>query len=191
MSWLGGVAVAWVVLRLRHWAKSPQPEIILALLTPYLTFWPPHALGGSGVLATVACGLFVSWNGPRLIGPATRLQGFFVWGLVAHGIEGLLFLLIGLQARALAVGVGAAGGQRLIEAAVLVTAVVVVIRFVWVFPATYIPRLWPGIRRRDPLPNWQLPFLVGFTGDTRGGFVGRLRLRFRTRSGARRFRSVT
>jgi CPA1 family monovalent cation:H+ antiporter len=157
------VAVAWAALRLRHWARSPQSEIILALLTPYLAFWPPHALGGSGVLAAVACGLFVSWNGPRLISPATRLQGYFVWGLVTHGIEGLLFLLIGLQARTLA-GLAATGWERLVEAATDVTAVVVVVRFVWVFPASYIPRLIPAIRRRDPFPRWQMPFLIGFTG---------------------------
>ncbi len=87
-----------------------QSEIILALLTPYLAFWPPHALGGSGVLAAVAGGLFVSCNGPRLIPPATRLQGYFVWGLVNHAIEGLLFLLIGLQARTLA-GLAATAGS--------------------------------------------------------------------------------
>lgn len=58
LAW--GIAVAWVLLRVRHWARSPQSEIIRALLTPYLAFWPPHALGGSGVLAAVACGLFVS-----------------------------------------------------------------------------------------------------------------------------------
>ncbi|RYY13379.1 MAG: Na+/H+ antiporter, partial [Alphaproteobacteria bacterium] len=75
-----GASLAWTVLRVRHWARSPQSEIMLALLTPFLAFWPPHALGGSGVLAAVAAGLFVSWNGPRLIAPATRLQGYFVWG---------------------------------------------------------------------------------------------------------------
>jgi len=162
LAW--GIAVAWVLLRVRHWAKNPQSEIILALLTPYLAFWPPHALGGSGVLAAVACGLFVSWNGPRLIAPATRLQGFFVWGLVTNGIEGLLFLLIGLQARTIAGGATAAGWPRMVEAAVLVTVVVVVVRFVWVLPATYIPRLWPAVRRRDPVPDWRMPFLIGFTG---------------------------
>jgi CPA1 family monovalent cation:H+ antiporter len=162
LAW--GMAVAWVLLRIRRWARSPQSEIMLALLTPYLAFWPPHALGGSGVLAAVACGLFVSWNGPRLIAPATRLQGFFVWGLVTHSIEGLLFLLIGLQARLLAGGVAASGWQRPAVAAALVTAVVVAVRFVWVFPATYIPRLLPAIRRRDPYPTWRLPFLIGFTG---------------------------
>ena len=50
------------------------------------------------MLATVACGLFVSWNGPRFISPATRLQGFFVWDMVVYLIEGVIFLLTGLQA---------------------------------------------------------------------------------------------
>jgi CPA1 family monovalent cation:H+ antiporter len=162
LAW--GLAVAWAMLRLRHWARSPQSEIILALLTPYVAFWLPHALGGSGVLAAVAGGLFVSWNGPGLISPATRLQGFFVWGLVTHAIEGLLFLLIGLQARVLAGGLAAAGWERLVEAAVVVTVVVIVVRFVWVFPAAYIPRLGRAVRERDPNSHWQMPFLIGFTG---------------------------
>ncbi len=159
-----GIAVAWTTLRLRRWARSPQSEIILALLTPYLAFWLPHALGGSGVLAAVAGGLFVSWNGPRLIAPATRLQGFFVWGLVTHAIEGLLFLLIGLQARTLADGMFVAGWERLAEAAGLVTLVVIVVRFVWVFPASYLPRLSRRIRRRETDFSWQRPFLISFTG---------------------------
>ncbi|MGI4878793.1 MAG: Na+/H+ antiporter [Janthinobacterium lividum] len=162
LTW--GLAVAWTMLRIRRWAKSPQSEIILALLTPYLAFWPPHALGGSGVLAAVAGGLFVSWNGPWLISPTTRLQGYFVWGLVTHAIEGLLFLLIGLQAHALAGGLASGGWRRLAEAAVVVTAVVVVVRFIWVFPATYLPRLIPAVGRRDPMPHWRMPFLIGFTG---------------------------
>lgn len=87
-----------------------------------------------------------------------------MWGLVTHGIEGLLFLLIGLQARALAGGLVATGWERLVLAAVVVTVVVVVLRFMWVFPATYIPRLIPAVRRHDPPPPWQMPFLIGFTG---------------------------
>ena len=84
---------------LRRWAGEPRVEMVFALLTPFAAFWVPEALGGSGVLATVAGGLFVSWNGPRFISPATRLQGFFVWDLVVYLIEGVIFLLTGLQAR--------------------------------------------------------------------------------------------
>ena len=86
---------------LRQWAREPRVEITLSLMTPYLAFWVPEHLGGSGVLATVACGLYVSWNGPRLIPSATRLQGIFFWDLIVYLIEGLVFLLTGLQARAL------------------------------------------------------------------------------------------
>ena len=70
-------------------------------MTPYLAYWVPEHLGGSGVLATVAAGLYVSWNGPRLISSATRLQGIFFWDLIIYLIEGFVFLLTGLQARTL------------------------------------------------------------------------------------------
>ena len=96
-----GIAVGWLSLRLRQWAREPRVEITLSLMTPYLAFWVPAHLGGSGVLATVACGLYVSWNGPLLIPSATRLQGIFFWDLIVYLIEGLVFLVTGLQARTL------------------------------------------------------------------------------------------
>ncbi len=96
-----GVAVGWLSLRLRKWARDPQVEITLSLLTPYLAFWVPEHIGGSGVLATVATGLYVSWNGPLLISSATRVQGIFFWDLVIYLIEGLLFLLVGFELRVL------------------------------------------------------------------------------------------
>ena len=48
-----GVAVGWVSLRLRHYSRDPQVEITLSLLTPYVAYWIPEHLGGSGVIATV------------------------------------------------------------------------------------------------------------------------------------------
>jgi len=162
---LWGISVGWLLLRLRAWSKSPEIEIVLALLTPFAAFWPPHALGGSGVLATVVTGLFVSWNGPRFIAPATRLQGFFVWGLVVYVIEGMVFLLTGLQARAVIEGPDSDEWVRMMWAALLTIAVVVLVRFIWVFSATYLPRLvWRRLGERDPAPSWQQVFLVSFTG---------------------------
>ena len=160
-----GVGVGWAMLRLRHWVRDPQVEIVLALLTPYLAFWPPHALGGSGVIATVTAGLYVSWNGPRFIAPATRLQGYFVWGLLVYLVEGVVFLLTGLQARVVVEGHGAEGWERLLLAGLITCLVVIVVRFVWVFPATYLPRwLSARLRARDPAPPWQASALIGFTG---------------------------
>ena len=160
-----GIAVGWLLLRLRHRAADPRAEVLLALATPFVAFWPPHALGGSGVVACVAAGLYVSWNGRRLIRPATRLQGYFIWDLVVWGIEALVFLLTGLQARAVVQGLSGDGLTRALAAGALASVTVIVVRFIWVFPATYLPRLlFPALRRRDPSPNWRWPFLVSFAG---------------------------
>src|SRR5262249_22515224 len=96
-----GLLIGWASLRIRNRARDPQVEITLSLITPYLAYWLPQHLGGSGVLATVVCGLYISWNGPLLISAATRLQGIFFWDLVIYLTEGLLFLLTGAQLRLL------------------------------------------------------------------------------------------
>jgi len=96
-----GIGLGWLSLRLRRWARDPRVEITLSVLTPYVAFLIPAHLGGSGVLATIAAGLFVSWNGPLLIPAATRLQGIFFWDLVVYLLEGLVFLVTGLQIRTL------------------------------------------------------------------------------------------
>jgi monovalent cation/hydrogen antiporter len=162
---LWGVGVGWLMLRVRRWARDPRIEITLSILTPFLAYWPPEALGGSGVLATVAAGLYISWNGLRLISAATRLQGVFFWDLVVYLIEGMVFLITGLQARALLSGMSGHTAAELIVAGSVVSAAVIVTRFVWVFPAVYLPRLLiPRLRERDPSPPWQWAFLLGFTG---------------------------
>jgi Na+/H+ antiporter len=162
---LFGVTIGWAMLRLRHMANDPRAEIMLSLATPFITLWPPHLLGGSGVLACVAAGLYVSWTGPGLIRPATRLQAFFVWDLVSWSIEALIFLLIGLEAHT--VFLQSQPGQlgTYLLAAALISGTVILVRFVWVFPAAYLPRiLWPPLARREPAPDWRLPMMVGFTG---------------------------
>lgn len=160
-----GLAVGWGALALRRWAREPRVEMVLALLTPFAAFWVPELLGGSGVLATVTAGLYVSWNGPRFISPATRLQGFFVWDLVVYLIEGVIFLLTGLQARVVAEGLDMAQWVYFALASLMVCVTIIVVRFVWVFLATWLPRaLWPPMRRSDPTPPWQGIFLVAFTG---------------------------
>jgi CPA1 family monovalent cation:H+ antiporter len=160
-----GLAVGWLSLNLRRWARDPRVEITLSLMTPYVTFWVPSHLGGSGVLATVACGLYVSWVGPRLIPSGTRLQGIFFWDLIVYLIEGLVFLLTGLEARALIEQGHGFSIREVLFATACVTAITIVARFVWVFPATYIPR-WISKRlaMRDPSPPWQGPFFLAFTG---------------------------
>jgi len=160
-----GIGVGWLMLRLRRWVNDPRTEITLSIVTPFLAYWPPDYLGGSGVLATVTAGLYISWNGLRLISAATRLQGIFFWGFLIYLIEGLVFLITGLQTRTLIERIHHFSITELAVSAVIISAVVIGARFVWMYPATYIPRwLFPGLRRRDPSPPWQWPFALAFTG---------------------------
>jgi monovalent cation/hydrogen antiporter len=160
-----GIAVGWLSLRLRRWVRDPRVEITLSLMTPYIAYWVPEHLGGSGVLATVAAGLYVSWKGPLLIPSATRLQGIFFWDLIIYLIEGFVFVVVGLQARTLLGRIEAYSLRDLGVAIALVTIIVIVARFVWVFPAVYLPRwLSPSLARRDPSPPWEQAFVLAFVG---------------------------
>jgi Na+/H+ antiporter len=160
-----GFAVGWLSLHLRRWANDPRVEVTLSLMTPYVAYWIPEHLGGSGVLATVAAGLTVSWKGPLLIQSATRLQGIFFWDLIIYLIEGLVFLVTGLQARTLIERMADFSLRDLLFATAVTAVIVVLARFVWIFPATYLPRwLSPSLARRDPSPPWQQAFLLAFTG---------------------------
>jgi CPA1 family monovalent cation:H+ antiporter len=162
---LFGLAVGWLSLRARHHARDPQIEITLSLLTPYLAYWIPEHLGGSGVIATVTCGLYISWNGPLLISSATRLQGIFFWDLVIYLVEGLLFLLTGFQMRLLYEKSKAFPLHDILTTTALVAVIIIIARFAWVYPATYLPRLISKrVRQRDPAPSWRATFVVGFTG---------------------------
>lgn len=162
---LWGVGVGWLMLRLRRWVREPRIEILLSVLTPFLAYWPPEYLGGSGVLATVIAGLYISWNGLRLISAETRLQGIFFWDFLIYLTEGMIFLITGLQARALIAGIRGYSMSHLAVSALVVCAVVIVARFVWTYPATYVPRwLSSALARKDPAPPWQTPFAIAFTG---------------------------
>ena len=181
-----GIAVGWASLRLRRWAHDPRVEITLSLMTPYVAFLFPEQLGGSGVLATVAAGLYVSWNGPLLIPAATRLQGIFFWDLLIYLLEGLVFLVTGMQVRTLFIRMHEVPWQHFAFAILLTVAVVIVARFIWVFPAVYLPRwLSTALRRRDPSPPWTWAFLLSFVG-VRGvvSLAAALALPFFTASGA-------
>jgi Na+/H+ antiporter len=162
---LWGIAVGWVMLHLRHWARDTHIEVTLSLLTPFVAFWPPAHLGGSGVLATVACGLYVSWNGPRLISSATRLQGVFFWDFLIYLVEGLVFLVCGLQARSMVEGIAGYTTAALAIAAGIVSVVVIGARFLWIFPAAYLTVLGRHtVATADDSISWQRAFALAFTG---------------------------
>src|ERR1700727_1671915 len=133
-----GIAVGWVSLRLRRWAHDPRVEITMSLMMPYIAFLVPSQLGGSGVLATVAAGLFVSWNGPLLIPAATPLQGIFFWDLLIYLLEGFVFLATGLQMRTVLDRTDLVMMRDVPFAILIVLVVIIAARFIWAFPSVYL-----------------------------------------------------
>ncbi len=162
---LWGLGVGWMMLRIRRSARDSHVEILLSIMTPFIAYWPPQQLGGSGVLAAVSAGLYVSWTGPYLISAATRLQGVFFWDFLNYLIEGMVFLVTGLQARGLIARMGQTPITELLASAGVICAVVILARFVWIFPAAYLPGwLIPALRRSEAPPPWRSVFVLAFTG---------------------------
>jgi monovalent cation/hydrogen antiporter len=160
-----GTGIGWMSLHLRRWARDSRVEITLSLLTPFMAFLVPAHLGGSGVLATMTAGLFASWNGPLLIPAATRLQGIFFWDLIVYLLEGIVFLVTGLQIRTLLDRTGMVALQDSTLAVLLTVVVVIAARFIWICPAAYIPRwLSPWLVRRDPVSPWNWLFISLLSG---------------------------
>ena len=160
-----GLALGWVIRQVRLRLHNPPLEITIALLTGYFTFIPAYLLGASGVLAVVTAGVYVGWYTPQLTTVETRLQGDAVWEILTFLLNGLLFVTVGLSLPAVLDGLGGHITTTLAWQALAVVVAVIVIRFLWVFPATYVPRaLSKRIRAADPYPPWQYPALISWTG---------------------------
>lgn len=168
---LGGVAlgwgVGWVAEQFHKRIDDAPIEITFSLLTPFAAYLVAERLEVSGVLAVVTAGLYLGGRTPELLSYRTRLQAGPVWEMVEFLLNGFVFILIGLQLPAVLRGLSgdALPPSRLVWDALLISLAVVVIRMLWVFPATYLPRLFfKRICRHDPYPSWQYVSLVAWTG---------------------------
>ena len=182
-----GLAIGWAVARLRKPIDDAPTEISISLVTPYFAYLPAEALGVSAVLAAVTTGIYLGWHSPELIKPSTRIQAFAVWEVLTFMVNAALFALVGLELpnAIAAVRDDFTVGQLALYGGA-VAAAVVVTRFLWVYPATYLPRaMFRRIREREPHPPWQAPFLVAWTG-MRGGvsLAAALAIPLETHSGA-------
>ncbi|WP_344077297.1 Na+/H+ antiporter [Luedemannella helvata] len=163
----GGVLVgaigAVVTGYLHRRTKDPLLDNTISVLAPFIVAAVAERLHASAVVAVVVTGLYLGHRLTTLMSAASRLQMGAFWRVVKFLLEGLVFLLVGLQLRevlaALHTPVGTAVG---VTVAVLLT--VVLTRFAWMYPATYLARLVTGVRRRDPAPSWRVPTLLSWAG---------------------------
>jgi len=166
---LGGVLVGWLVAVIVHWLQrrldDPPVQITISLLTPFAAYLPAEQLGLSGVLAVVTAGLYIGWRSPVMITARTRLEAFSFWRMVVFLLNGIIFILIGLQLPAVVSGLSIESWPALLLYATAVSATVVLTRILWVFPAAYLPRLLSKtLRGRDPYPAWQHVAIVAWSG---------------------------
>jgi monovalent cation/hydrogen antiporter len=160
-----GLAIGYVIRRVRRVLDNPPIEVTLAFLTGYFTFLPAAALGVSGVLAVVTAGVYMGWYTPELTTVQTRLLGNGFWEVVDFLLNVLLFGLLGLQLRPVLDGLRGHNGWALVGEAAVISLAVVALRIVWVYPAAWIPRkLIPRIRERDPMPSWRQLAFVSWNG---------------------------
>jgi len=160
-----GLVVGWIAARLRSHVQDPPVEITLSLLTPFAAYLPAELLGVSGVLATVTAGLCVGSRLPYIMQSETRLRSRAVWDMVVFVLNGLVFILIGLQLSAILPALAERSLPSLVGLGLLLSLAVILVRFAWVFLDVYLPRwLSPSRHENDSAPGWREAFVVGWAG---------------------------
>jgi Na+/H+ antiporter len=160
-----GLAVGFVTREALHHAEDSLVETAITLLVPYAAWILAERVHVSAVLACVVGGLHLRRGFSSAVPPATRVRARAVWDLLVFVLNGVIFVLIGLQLRAIRdAGLGERPARLLLYGAVI-SGVAIVIRLVWVPLAAVIPR-WvsPALRHRDPMPPWTSIFLIGWAG---------------------------
>src|ERR671917_242149 len=167
----GGTAVGWLVGRAAMWVFARLEDTLLDILVTFLAGFAAYIaaeqLHASGVLAAVACGLVLGQQQHAAFTAQTRLESGAVWSFVEFVLTALVFVLIGLELRDLLGRLEdeAHGPWQLAGLGLAVSAALIVGRFVWLFPATWLPRaLSPGLRERDPLPPWSHVAVLSWAG---------------------------
>ncbi|HEX2193997.1 MAG TPA: Na+/H+ antiporter, partial [Candidatus Limnocylindria bacterium] len=161
-----GVVVGWLLVQLLRRLDDPPVEVLVSLLGPFAAWIPAEALHVSGVLSVVTAGLLLGRAAARVMSSDTRVLGSGVWQMVIFILHGLVFVLIGLQLPAILDSLRADRTiGELVTLAVAVSLAVILVRLVWVFPGTYLPRwLSAGIREREPSPSPRVVLIVGWAG---------------------------
>ncbi len=160
-----GIGAAWIT----RWAlcatEDGYTQIGVTLLVPYIAWVIAESVHASAVLACVAGGITLRQYFSGAVAPATRLQARAVWELLIFILNGVIFILIGLQLGALRDAVPAGQYGPVLLTGLMVSATAIVVRFLWVPLAALIPRcLSAALRTRDPMPSWKGLFLISWTG---------------------------
>ena len=157
-----GLVVEWFERRI----DDGPIEIVVSVLTPYGVYLAAESVHASGVLAVVACGLYLSRQSSQFFSASVRLQAWAVWDSLTFAINGLVFVLIGLQLPYVLAGIREYNLLQLLLYGALFSAIVICLRLLWMYPGAYVSY---AIRRRilhqnNSMPSAREIFVVGWTG---------------------------
>ncbi len=158
---LVGLASGWLVANLQRRLVDPAVEITVSMLAPFGVYIAAQAVQVSGVLATVAAGLCAGWWAPDLT-PETRLRSRAVWDTGSFLLNGLVFILIGLQLLRILPALATRPLSVLVAYGVMISVTAIVVRFVWVFGAERFSRVFT-YGATGPM-QWRELFVVGWAG---------------------------
>ncbi len=157
-----GAAVAWF----ERWIDDGPVELVISLITPYAAYLAGEGAHASGVLSVVACGLYMSRRSVSMFSPEVRLQIGGAWAGLNFMLNGIVFVLIGLQLPYVLAGIRGYGPWTLLEYGAVFSAVLIALRLLWIFPGAEVAyqirtRL---LGQRYSRPNPRAVFVVGWTG---------------------------
>lgn len=166
MGILIGLAIAHIIyVILRFLPTTAHVDTVITLAAPYLMYITAEHFHFSGVLAVVSGGLFLCFRSHEVFTYNTRLQTESVWGTLVFLLNGVVFIMIGLQLPGIIDGLGNFSMSEAILYAVVISLLTIAIRILWVYPGAYLPRvLSRRIRERETRPTWQAIFIVGWSG---------------------------
>lgn len=166
MGTLVGVLIGLVFYGIHRWLPTtPSIDIVLTLLTPYCMYYAAEHFHYSGVLAVVSGGLLLSSRRHTMLTYRSRIQGVNVWNLLGFVLNGLVFLLIGLQLPAITAQLGDIGLGQAIGYGLLISLVLIGARLLCAFGAVVVTRFASHfISVADANPGWRIPIITGWAG---------------------------
>jgi monovalent cation/hydrogen antiporter len=161
-----GLVVAVVVQHVERYLDDGPIEIILSITVPYVVYLAAQSARASGVIAVVACGLYLGRRESQLFSPNVRLQAYGFWNSLTFALNGLVFVLIGLQLPVVLAGIRSMPFSTLVLYGALFSALVIALRLFWVYPGAYVSYV---IRRHlqhqnEECPSFKGIFVVGWCG---------------------------
>jgi CPA1 family monovalent cation:H+ antiporter len=166
MGIVTGVAIGMIYYAIHRWLPTtPNMDIVLTFTAPYVMYIAAEWFHFSGVLAVVSGGLYLSARSHLILSTASRLRGSNVWSTIGFVLNGLVFMLIGLELPVIMSGLGDVGIGTAIWYGVLITVVLIITRLLSTFGASvftvFISRF---ITTADSRPGWKGPLLIGWAG---------------------------